>query len=179
MRSLLHEGMPSHQGGGARTSLGGLARSAQEGRCSPVSVRPPSPAPWSQTVSMLHQAASSLFGTYFREFECQVKGCCFSYYPGKRILALISLQCWGFEGTCWVGLHSRNKDCHLREGQGQLEAAYPRGKRGRYHSSVLFPPKKHLYFMGMRAALEGISKLALNSSVWTPVTAENSCQHVG
>lgn len=74
---------------------------------------------------------------------------------------------------------SRNKDCHPREGQGELEAANPKGKRGRYRASVLFPPKTRLYFMGVNTALEEISKLALNSSVCTPATAEKSCQHVG
>lgn len=50
-------------------------------------------------------------------------------------------------------------------GRGELEAANPKGKRGRYRSSVLLPPKIRLYFMGVSTALEEISKLALNSSV--------------
>lgn len=78
-----------------------------------------------------------------------------------------------------MGLDSSNRDCHLREGWGELEAADPKGKRGRYRSSVLFPPKIRLYTMGVSTALEEISKLALNSSVWTPATAGKSCQHVG
>lgn len=50
-------------------------------------------------------------------------------------------------------------------GRGELEAANPKGKRGRYRSSVLLPPKIRLYFTGVSTALEEISKLALNSSV--------------
>lgn len=69
------------------------------------------------------------------------------------------------EGACRTGLHSRNEDCPPRGGRGELEAANPKGKRGRYHSSVLLPPKIRLYFMGVSTALEEISKLALNSSV--------------